>query len=109
MASGTARSKLAAAKGDIGGALAVIAASQRKARYLAMLSAVCAFHAAEMLPDKVRSAPITSFFSGLVISSRKAGRIPFTAHNGTPARSMPHELMVWLMNGETKMRSGKIP
>ena len=81
MASGTARSKLAAAKGDIGGALAVIAASQRKARYLAMLSAVCALHAAEMLPDKVRSAPITSFFvSELKTSARKAGSNPIRAN-----------------------------
>lgn len=56
MAAGTARSKLAAAKGDIGGAMAVVAATQRKARYLAMLSAARALQTAERLPDKLRSA-----------------------------------------------------
>lgn len=55
-AAGTARSKLAAAKEDVGGAMAVIAATQRKDRYLAMLSAVRALHTAKKLPDKLRSA-----------------------------------------------------
>ena len=55
-AAGTARSKLAAAKKDISGAMAVIAATQHKGRCLGMLSAVCALRTAQMLPEIIRFA-----------------------------------------------------